>query len=176
MKKKKKMFCRVLKLSLKSKNWSIKVWMGAQLSAACLIPQTLPCASSSHCPEMALEHWLGSWPSFRKSRAGWSWRPRSFGGLCGVLGASQSTLAVLGIKRWAWWLGAKPKQVSIARQAGDTSQGRHLPSGSAEDSIESHTLLPSQVILCLCGCRDAWFVWIFEVPLPPLPCGHPRWP
>ena len=81
------MFCRVLRLSLKSKNWSIKVWMGAQLSAACLIPQTLPCASSSHCPEMALEHWLGSWPSFRKSRAGWGWRPRSFGGLCGILGS-----------------------------------------------------------------------------------------
>lgn len=62
-------------------------------------------------------------------------------------GASQNTLAVLGIKRWARWLGAKPKQVSIARQARDTSQGRYPPSGSAEDAIESHALLPPQVIL-----------------------------
>ena len=29
----------------------------------------------------------GSWPSFRKSRAGRSWRPRLFGDLCGILGS-----------------------------------------------------------------------------------------
>ena len=108
----------------------------------------------------------GSWPSFRKSRAGRSWRPRLFGGLCGVLGSIPEHSGSPRDQKVGPMAGSQT-QASVRSQAGWRHQsGSMSTQGVCRRRRQKPCPTSPSGHLVLMRVLEASFVWIFEVPLP----------